>query len=135
MRKTSLGTAVAILLLVATSASAEDRIHIVTQHFRLSPSDGCFHYRGAAEEFVGYFRAGSYVSVDMHTLNDDGSPVPTDEEQRRPVMDAPDAASSDKLFWFGPLPASRAYSIEFSPEASWGSIGLVTICGRTTPPR
>lgn len=135
MRKTSFGTAVAILMLAAISASAEDRIRIETQHFRLSPSDGCFHYVGTAEEFVGYFRAGSYVSVDMHTLNDDGSPVSADEEQRRPVMDAPDAASSDKPFWFGPLPASRAYSIEFSPEALWSSMGLVTICGRTSVPQ
>ncbi len=116
------------------AARPETPAPIVRQAFRLSPTDGCFRYTGDAVEFVGRLRAGSYISVVMQTQGDDRQPVPADEEQRVPNMDAPEYKTPDKAFWFGPLPQSRRYTIGFGPTAAFGYTGRVTICGRTAAP-
>ncbi|MFS8047046.1 hypothetical protein [Rhizobium sp. BR 314] len=124
----------ACLLAVPAFAQEEGRSPIVRQAFKLAPTDGCFHYEGNAVEFIGRFRAGSYVSVTMHTLDEVGQPLPASDEQRVPVMDAPEFRVSGPALWFGPLPASRPYTISFMPTAAFGYSGRVTICGRGFPP-
>jgi len=126
--------AAACLLAVPVVAQQEERPPIVRQAFKLAASDGCFYYEGNAVAFVGRFRAGSYVSVTMHTLDDAGQPLPASDEQRIPVMDAPDLRVRGPVSWFGPLPASRPYTISFMPTAAFGYSGQVTICGRKVPP-
>ncbi len=121
-------------LLAAPAAAQRESSPILRQAFQLAPADGCFHYQGNAVEFVGRFRAGSYVGVTMHTLDAAGLPVPASDEQRIPVMDAPDFRVPGPVSWFGPLPASRAYTISFMPTAAFGYPGRVTICGRMVPP-
>ncbi len=122
------------LLAIPAFAQEETRSPIVRQAFKLAPDDGCFHYQGNAVEFIGRFRAGSYVSVTMHTLDEAGQPLPASDEQRVPVMDAPDFRASGPVSWFGPLPASRPYTISFMPTAAFGYSGQVIICGRMVPP-
>ncbi|NTF65758.1 hypothetical protein [Rhizobium rhizogenes] len=56
------------------------------------------------------------------------------DEQRIPVMDAPEYRTADPASWFGPLPASRAYSIGFMPSFAHDSPDRVVICGRVSPP-
>ncbi|MGY5780300.1 hypothetical protein [Rhizobium sp. LEGMi135b] len=132
-----LASLLAGLGLLAASAFAQDepRPPVVRQTVTLAPADGCFHYMGNAVEFIGRFRAGSYVSVTMHTLDDRGQPVPAGDEQRIPVMDAPDYRFPGPASWFGPLPTGRTYTISFMPTAAFGYSGRVTICGRMMTPR
>lgn len=129
----TIAVAGACLLAVPAFAREEARPPI-RQAFKLAPDDGCFHYQGNATEFAGRFRAGSYVSVTMHTLDEAGQPLPASDEQRIPVMDAPDFRVPGPASWFGPLPASRPYTISFMPTAAFGYSGRVTICGRRSPP-
>ncbi|WP_454700903.1 hypothetical protein [Agrobacterium burrii] len=113
------------LLCAATPAAAEkEYAHPMPtwQTVRLDPGSGCFRYQGTAAEFVGRFRRGSYVTVTM------------DDPERIPFMDAPEYIAPGSLTWYGPLPASRDYSIGFMPALLFGSPGKVVICGTTTPP-
>ncbi|MGV1760545.1 hypothetical protein ACQZ6F_27345 [Rhizobium sp. A22-96] len=64
----------------------------------------------------------------MQTLDDKGQPVPAGHEQRIPVMDAPDHKFPGPASRFGPLPASRSYTISFMLTAAFGYPGRVTIC-------
>jgi hypothetical protein len=129
------GAVLAVLLVSApTQAQEEQPQPIPTQKFRLARTDGCFRYIGDAVEFVGHFRAGSYIGVSMITIGPDGFPTPAADEQRAPAMDLPEWKSASPSFWFGPTAVSRNYSIMFVPRAAWGSSAIVTICGRQTPP-
>ncbi|WJR67099.1 hypothetical protein QTA58_23455 [Neorhizobium sp. CSC1952] len=92
------------------------------QAFRLDPATGCFRYSGTAAEFVGRLRRGAYVSVTM------------DDPERIPVMDAPEFRAPGGLSWFGPLPATRDYSIMYTPAMRIGTPAKVVICGTTSPP-
>ncbi|BCG83431.1 hypothetical protein [Mesorhizobium sp. 113-3-3] len=116
------------------SAQEEPSQPIPSQRFKLGQSDGCFRYIGDAVEFIGRFKAGSYVGVSMITVGRDGLPTPAADEDRSPAMDLPEWKSASPYFWFGPAPSSRDYSITFSPRAAWGSSAIVTICGRQSPP-
>ncbi len=104
------------------------------QRFKLGPSDGCFHYFGDAVEFVGRFKAGSYIGVSMISIGGDGMPEPAADEDRTPAMELPAWTSASPHSWFGPTTSSRDYSITFAPRAFWGSSAFVTICGSQSPP-
>lgn len=113
------------LLLAAAPALAETELaHPLPtrQSFKLDAETGCFDYDGAAGQFVGKFKRGAYVSVTM------------DDPERIPLMDAPEFKTPDTASWFGPLPVSRDYTIEFMPAMLIGSPGKVVICGRTFRP-
>ncbi|KAA6490843.1 hypothetical protein DXT98_01395 [Agrobacterium sp. ICMP 7243] len=125
---------VGLLLAAPTVAQTETQPPILRQTFKLNPEDGCFRYTGKAFEFTGRFRAGAYVSVTATTLNEAGQPAPAGDEQRIPIMDAPEYRTADPASWFGPLPASRMYSIGFMPSFTHGSPGQVVICGRVSAP-
>lgn len=113
----------ACLLAAAALADTELAHPVPTrQAFRLNPETGCFLYSGTAAEFVGRFRRGAYVSVTM------------DDPERIPVMDAPEFKAPGSLSWFGPLPATRDYSIMYTPAMLIGTPGKVVICGTTLPP-
>lgn len=116
------------------SAQEEPSQPVPSQRFKLGQSDGCFRYIGDAVEFVGRFKAGSYIGVSMITIGRDGMPTPAADEDRTPAMDLPAWTSPSPYFWFGPATSSRDYSITFSPRAVWGSTAIVTICGRQSPP-
>ncbi|MCW1410752.1 MULTISPECIES: hypothetical protein [Rhizobium] len=119
----------------ATQAQEEAPSPIHPQTFKLNPADGCYRYSGDAVEFVGRFKAGSYLGITMNTLDANGLPSPPDKEERVPAMDAPECRTEASGFWFGPLPQSKDYLITFIPRAAFGSSAVVTLCGRTTPPR
>ncbi|RWQ30233.1 MAG: hypothetical protein EOS21_32445 [Mesorhizobium sp.] len=85
------------------------------QRFKLAQSDGCFRYIGDAVEFVGRFKAGSYIGVSMITIGSDGMPTPAADEDRTPAMDLPAWSSAWPHFWYGPTPRAQDYSIMFSP--------------------
>lgn len=131
-----LASACVVLTAAVTAAAQDEPRHplLKRQAFKLNPEDGCFRYTGTAYEFTGRFRAGAYVSITMHTLDDAGQPAPAGDEQRIPIMDAPEYRTADPASWFGPLPASRTYSIGFMPSFTHGSLGQVVICGRVSPP-
>ncbi|TIT90282.1 MAG: hypothetical protein E5W59_14535 [Mesorhizobium sp.] len=124
------------IALISASAEAQDEAPQPTPvlKFKLGRSDGCLRYIGDAVEFVGHFKAGSYIGISMITIGPDGFPTPAADEQRAPAMDLPERKSASPYFWFGPTTTSRDYSITFVPRAVWGSAAFVTICGRTTPP-
>lgn len=110
---------------VATPALAETELaHPVPtlQSFKLDPETGCYHYTGRAGQFIAKFKRGAYVSVVM------------DDSERIPIMDAPEFKTNGPGVWFGPLPESRNYIIEFMPAMLIGSPGMVDICGRTSSP-
>ncbi|RFB90336.1 hypothetical protein B5K11_19985 [Rhizobium leguminosarum bv. trifolii] len=102
---------------------------------KLNPADGCYRYSGDAVEFVGRFKVGSYIGVTMNTLDANGLPSPADREERIPAMDAPEFQTAAPGSWFGPLPQSKDYVITFMPRAAFGSLALVTICGRAAVPQ
>lgn len=134
MRNLAAAAAVIALLSVSAHAQDEPRQPTPVQKFKLSRTDGCFRYIGDGVEFVGHFKAGSYIGISMITIGPDGFPTPAADEQRAPAMDLPEWKSSSPNFWFGPTTVSRDYSITFVPRAVWGSSAIVTICGRQTPP-
>ncbi|NEI65008.1 hypothetical protein [Rhizobium leguminosarum] len=105
------------------------------QTFKLNSDDGCYRYIGDAVEFVGRFKAGSYIGVTMNTLDPNGLPSPPDKEERIPATDAPEFTTDASGFWFGPVPQSKEYTITFIPRAAFGSAAVVAICGRMTPPK
>lgn len=122
------------LLLAPAQAQDEPAQPAPIQNFKLGRTDGCFRYIGDAVEFVGHFKAGSYIGISMITIGPDGFPTPAADEERAPAMDLPEWNSASPYFWFGPTTTSRDYSITFVPRAVWGSAAIVTICGRQTPP-
>ncbi|TGT91910.1 MULTISPECIES: hypothetical protein [unclassified Mesorhizobium] len=122
------------LLLAPAQAQDEPAQPAPIQNFKLGRIDGCFRYIGDAVEFVGHFKAGSYIGISMITIGPDGFPTPAADEERAPAMDLPEWKSASPYFWFGPTTTSRDYSITFVPRAVWGSAEIVTICGRQTPP-
>ncbi|MER9249912.1 hypothetical protein [Mesorhizobium sp. M0590] len=124
----------AVLVAAPATAQEEQPQPTPTQRFKLGQSDGCFRYIGDAVEFVGRFKAGSYIGVSMITIGRDGLPTPAADEDRSPAMDLPEAKSASLYFWFGPTPRTQDYSIMFTPRAAWGSSAFVTICGRQSPP-
>ncbi|MER9489682.1 hypothetical protein NKI50_27550 [Mesorhizobium sp. M0563] len=124
----------AVLLSAPATAQEEQPQPVPRQRFKLGQSDGCFRYIGDAVEFVGRFKAGSYIGVSMITIGQDGMPTPPADEDRTPAMDLPVWTSPSPYLWFGPTTSSRDYSITFSPRAFWGNSAIVTICGRQSPP-
>ncbi|TGV77264.1 hypothetical protein EN792_049670 [Mesorhizobium sp. M00.F.Ca.ET.149.01.1.1] len=128
--------AIGASILVSVSAQAQDEPPqpAPIQKFKLGRTDGCFRYIGDAVEFVGHFKAGSYIGISMITIGPDGFPTPAADEQRASAMDLPEWKSASPYFWFGATTTSRDYSITFVPRAVWGSAAIVTICGRQTPP-
>ncbi|MFD1983329.1 hypothetical protein ACFSOZ_11690 [Mesorhizobium newzealandense] len=124
----------AILVAAPAAAQEEPTQPIPTQRFKLDRRDGCFRYIGNAVEFVGRFKAGSYIGVSMITIGGDGMPTPPADEDRTPAMDLPAWSSASPHSWFGPTTSSRDYAITFAPRAFWGSSAIVTICGRQSPP-
>ncbi|TPI54211.1 hypothetical protein FJ420_30595 [Mesorhizobium sp. B3-1-3] len=123
-----------VILSAPTMAQDEQPQPTPTQRFKLDQRDGCYRYIGDAVEFVGHFKAGSYIGISMITIGRDGLPTPAADEERTPAMDLPEWKSTSPHFWFGPTTASRDYAITFVPRAAWGSAAIVTICGRQTPP-
>jgi hypothetical protein len=130
-----LGAALGIFLMVAPAKAQDEQPQPTpTQNFKLGRQDGCFRYIGNAVQFVGRFKAGSYIGVSMITIAADGFPTPASAEERAPAMDLPEWKSASPYSWFGPTTISRDYSITFVPRAVWGSSAMVTICGRQSPP-
>lgn len=119
---------------IAAAAGNAGPDDFVEQRFKLDAGTGCWHYVGAATVFTGRLKAGAYVGIQMVTLGADGFPVPFDQEERTPALDAPEAGGPDHQIWYGPLPATKDYSVMFSPRSAFGSTALVTICGRTGAP-
>ncbi|TIV37018.1 MAG: hypothetical protein E5V91_19790 [Mesorhizobium sp.] len=128
--------AVGAITLMSVSTEAQDETPQPTpvQKFKLGRSDGCFRYIGDAVEFVGHFKAGSYIGISMITIGPDGFPTPAADEQRAPAMDLQEWTRPSRYFWFGPTTVGRDYSITFVPRSDWGSSAIVTICGRQVPP-
>ncbi|MER8606601.1 hypothetical protein NKH48_23250 [Mesorhizobium sp. M1233] len=106
---------------------------LIEVRVRLSSDTGCWFYFGDATIFTGKFKKGAYIGVSMVTIGRDGFPEAPDQEERSPVLDAPELSGGPaNRHWFGPLAASKDYQIMFSPRASFGSTALVTVCGRTS---
>jgi hypothetical protein len=123
-----------VLLSGPAKAQEEQPQPTPIQRFKLDQSDGCFHYVGDAVEFIGRFKARSYIGISMISIGRDGLPTPAVDEDRAPSMDLPDWKSASPYFWFGPTPRTQDFSIMFSPRSAWGSSAFVTICGRQSPP-
>ncbi|MGX5844192.1 hypothetical protein ACWGTI_26085 [Mesorhizobium sp. ArgA1] len=75
-------------ILVSVSAQAQDERPqpAPVQKFKLGRDDGCFRYVGDAVEFVGHFKAGSYIGVSMITVGRDSLPTPAADEGRSPAV-------------------------------------------------
>jgi hypothetical protein len=106
----------------------------VEQRFKLDTGTGCWSHLGKATVFTGHFKAGAYIGIQMVTIGQDGFPVPFDQEERMPGLDAPEVDGPPHQSWYGPLPSTKDYSFMYAPRAAFGSTALVTICGRTTAP-
>ncbi|TBD04574.1 hypothetical protein ELH21_09300 [Rhizobium leguminosarum] len=134
MQRTFLMIGLLVAWTGAMQAQEEAPPPIRPQTFKLNPNDGCYRYIGDAVEFVGRFKAGSYIGVTMNTLDANGLPSPPNKEERIPAADAPEFQTDAAGFWFGPVPQSKEYAITFMPRAAFGSTAIVSICGRMTPP-
>ena len=104
MRLRMLGMFLGLLLssspfLALSEASESELLEVPV---KLHSDEGCWHYFGDAAIYAGTFKKGAYIGVSMVTIGPSGFPEPSNEEERTPVLDAPEFKGGQAAQkWFG----------------------------------